>query len=49
MYKSIPKGIPALVCLTTDKTVIIGGKRYTILKLVYDLEGKYMPLTNIKV
>lgn len=44
MYKSVSKGIPALVCVPTGKTVIIDGKTYRVLKLMYDLKGDYLPL-----
>lgn len=42
-YKSVAKGIPALVCVPTGETIIIDGKSYRILKLMYDLKGEYMP------
>jgi hypothetical protein len=48
MYKSVNKGIPALVCVPTGETVVIGNKRYTVLKLMYDLKGEYLPLATIK-
>lgn len=48
MYKSVPKGIPALVCIPTGEKVIIGGQSYTVLKLIYDLKGEYMPLATIR-
>jgi hypothetical protein len=47
MYKSVPKGIPALVCVPTGETVIIDGKRYQLLKLMYDLKGEYLPMASI--
>lgn len=47
-YKSVSKGIPALVCVPTGETVIIDGKKCKILKLMYDLKGEYMPLATIK-
>lgn len=43
MYKSVPKGIPALVCVPTGETINIDGKIYKVLKLMYDLKGEYMP------
>lgn len=42
-YKSVAKGIPALVCVPTGETVIIDGRKCKILKLMYDLKGEYMP------
>lgn len=48
MYKSVNKGIPALVCVPTGEKVTIDGKIYTVLKLMYDLKGEYMPLAIIK-
>lgn len=47
MYKSVQKGIPALVCVPTGEEIIIDGKRYRLLKLMYDLKGEYMPLASI--
>lgn len=47
-YKSVNKGIPALVCVPTGKEIIIDGKRYKVLKLIYDLKGEYMPLASIR-
>lgn len=47
MYKSVPKGIPALVCIRTKEKVIIGGKSYCVLKLMYDIKGEYMPYASI--
>lgn len=47
MYKSVPKGIPALVCVPTKEKIVIAGKTYTVLKLMYDLKGEYMPLASI--
>lgn len=44
MYKSVPKGIPALVCVPTGEKILIAGKPYNVLKLMYDLKGDYMPL-----
>lgn len=46
-YKSVNKGIPALVCVPSGETIIIDGKRYNVLKLMYDLKGEYMPLAGI--
>ena len=43
MYKSVNKGVPALVCIPTGETIIIDGKSYRMLKLMYDLKGEYMP------
>lgn len=43
MYKSVNKGIPALVCIPTGEEILIDGKRYKVLKLIYDLKGEYMP------
>lgn len=40
----INKGIPALVFVKTGETVIINGKRYHLLKMMYDLKGEYKPL-----
>lgn len=48
MYKSVAKGIPALVCIPTGEEIIIDGKRYRVLKLMYDLKGEYMPLAAIR-
>jgi hypothetical protein len=42
-YKSVPTGIPALVCVPTGEVIIIDGKRCTVLKLMYDLKAEYMP------
>jgi len=47
MYKSVQKGIPALVCIPTGEKILIDGKTYTVLKLMYDLKGEYMPLAAI--
>lgn len=47
MYKSVQKGVPALVCVPTGETIIIDKKRYKVLKLMYDLKGEYMPLAAI--
>ena len=47
MYKSVNRGIPALVCVPTGEEIIIDGKSYTVLKLMYDLKGEYMPLASI--
>lgn len=44
MYKSVQKGIPALVCVPTGAEILIDGKRYKVLKLMYDLKGEYLPL-----
>jgi hypothetical protein len=44
MYKSVNKGIPALVCIPTGEKITIDGKLYTVLKLIYDLKGEHMPL-----
>ena len=46
-YKSVPKGIPALVCIPTGEEIFIDGKRYKVLKLMYDLKGEYMPMASI--
>lgn len=35
-------GIPALVCVATDQTIVIGGKTYTVVKMFYDLKGQYL-------
>ena len=48
MYKSVSKGIPALVCIPTGETVIIDGKPHRLLKLMYDLKGEYLPLATLK-
>lgn len=48
MYKSVPKGIPALVCVRTKETIKIGNKTYCVLKLKYDIKGEYMPLATIR-
>jgi hypothetical protein len=48
MYKSVNKGIPALVCIPTGEKITIDGKLYTVLKLIYDLKGEYMPLASIR-
>lgn len=42
-WKPDVEGIPALVCVPTAETSIIKGKRYRTVKLMYDLEGEYMP------
>jgi hypothetical protein len=47
MYKSVNKGIPALVCIETGEVVMIAGKPHKILKLMYDLKGEYMPFASI--
>lgn len=47
MYKSVSKGIPALVCIPTGETLIINGKNYIKLKLMYDIKGEYMPMASI--
>jgi hypothetical protein len=44
--QGIEKGIPALVCVRTDKKLIIKGKRYTLLKMFYDTKGEYMPIVK---
>lgn len=50
MYRSrrqpINHGIPALVCIPTGETVVISGKRYKLLKLMYDLKGEYLPMAT---
>lgn len=46
-YKSVGRGIPALVCVETDETVIIQGKHYRLLKLMYDLNAEYLPLAKL--
>lgn len=46
-YKSVAKGIPALVCIPTGEEIVIDGKRYKVLKLMYDLKGEYMPMASI--
>lgn len=47
MYRTrkqpINRGIPALVCVPTGETIIMNGKRYKLLKLMYDLKVEYMP------
>lgn len=48
MYKSVPKGIPALVCVPTGETIDINGKSYKVLKLIYDLKGEYLPLATLR-
>jgi len=40
----INRGIPALVFIKTGETVIISGKKYHLLKMMYDLKGEYKPL-----
>jgi hypothetical protein len=47
-YKSVNKGIPALVCIPTGKKLSIAGKNYTVLKLMYDLKAEYMPFAMLK-
>lgn len=42
-YKSVNRGIPALVCVYTGEEIFIDGKRYKVLKLMYDTKGEYMP------
>ena len=44
----VQKGVPALVCIKTDKKVVINGKTYTVLKMFYDLKGEYMPLATLR-
>ncbi len=48
MYKSVSRGIPALVCIPTGEKVLIDGKYYRVLKLIYDIKGEYMPLATIR-
>lgn len=48
MYKSVSKGIPALVCIRTNEKVTIDGRVYTVLKLMYDLKGEFLPLATMK-
>lgn len=48
MYKSVNKGIPALVCVRTGETIMIGDKSYSVLKLMYDIKGEYMPLATLR-
>jgi hypothetical protein len=48
MYKSVPKGIPALVCVPTGETIIIDKKTYSVVKLIYDIKGEYMPLATMR-
>jgi len=48
-YKSVKKGIPALVCVPTGEQIVVDGKRYKVLKLIYDLKGEYMPPAMIRV
>jgi hypothetical protein len=47
-YKIAQIGRPALVCVTTGKSIIIDGKRYNLLKMMYDLEGKYAPPATLQ-
>ena len=47
MYKSVARGIPALVCIPTKEKIVIAGKSYTVLKLMYDLKGEYMPYASV--
>jgi len=47
MYKSVNKGIPALVCIPTGEKILIDGKMYIVLKLMYDLKGEYLPMASI--
>lgn len=42
----INRGIPALVFINTGETVVINGKRYHLLKMMYDLKGEYKPLAQ---
>ena len=44
----IAHGVPALVFVKTGETVIISGKKYNLLKMMYDLKGEYMPLATLK-
>ncbi len=46
-YQSVPKGIPALVCVPTGEKILIDGKIYRVLKLMYDLKGEYLPMAAI--
>lgn len=46
MYKSVPKGIPALVLIATGEKIKIGNKTYSLLKLQYDIKGEYMPYAS---
>lgn len=43
MYKSVNKGIPALVCIPTGEVIVVDGKKYKVLKLMYDLKAQYQP------
>lgn len=47
-HQPINKGIPALVCVRTNKKIIVNGRQYTVLKLMYDLKGEFMPLATIR-
>ena len=44
----ITHGVPALVFVKTDQTIVINGKTYTVLKMMYDLKGEYMPLATLR-
>ena len=46
-YKSVARGVPALVCVPTGATILIDGKQYRVLKLMYDLKGEYLPMAQI--
>lgn len=46
-YKSVAKGIPALVCVPTGEEIIIDGRPYKVLKLMYDLKGEYLPMASL--
>lgn len=39
----ITRGIPALVLVPTGEVITIHGKRYTVLRLQYDLHEEYLP------
>lgn len=44
----IAHGVPALVFVPTKEKIIINGKTYTVLKMMYDLKGEYMPLATLR-
>lgn len=48
-YQSVQKGIPALVCIPTGEKIKIGNKTYSVLKLMYDIKGEYMPLATLRL
>ena len=48
VYEPAPNGIPGLILVPTGETVVINGKRYRLLEVMYDLKGKYLPLATMR-